>query len=79
MREIQISRIDFSGQRIEQKRDLMREESPFHIFLNQTHYVTILCSPNQLEELSIGHLLSERVLKSVDEIREVRLEREGNE
>ncbi|MFQ6081609.1 MAG: formate dehydrogenase accessory sulfurtransferase FdhD [Candidatus Bathyarchaeia archaeon] len=77
MREIQISRIDPSAQRIEQRRDLVAEESPLHIFLNQTHYVTILCSPSQLKELSIGHLLSEGVLKFVDEIREVRLERDG--
>lgn len=77
MREIQISRIDLSAQKIEQRRDLVAEESPLHIFLNQTHYVTILCSPSQLEELSIGHLLSEGVLKTLDEIREVRLERDG--
>lgn len=77
MREVQISRVDLSAQRIEQRRDLVAEESPLHIFLNQTHYVTVLCSPSQLKELSIGHLLSEGVLKFMDEIREVRLERDG--
>lgn len=74
MREIDISRLDFSAKKIEQKRDLIAEEVPIHIFLNQTHYVTILCSPSQLKELSIGHLLSEGVLKSIDEIREIRLD-----
>ena len=69
--------MDVSAQRIEQRRDLVAGESPLHIFLNQTHYVTILCSPSQLEELSIGHLLSEGVLKSIDEVREVRLEKGG--
>ena len=77
MRKIQISRIDVSTQTLEQKTDFVAEEAPLHIFLNQTHYVTILCSPNQLKELVIGHLLSEGILKSTDEIRETRLEKDG--
>jgi len=77
MQEVQISQVDFSVQKIKQKRDFVAEEVPLHIFLNQTHYVTILCSPSQLKELSIGHLLSEGVLKSIDEIREIRLENGG--
>jgi len=77
MRDVQISRIDLSAQSIEQRKDWVAEENPIHIFLNQTHYVTILCSPSQLKELAIGHLLSEGVVKSMDEIREIRFEKEG--
>lgn len=77
MKEVQISRIDISAQKIEPKRDFVAEERPLHIFLNQTHYVTILCSPNQLKELAVGHLLSEGVLKSIDDMREIRLDRDG--
>ena len=77
MQEIQVSRIDVSAQKLEQRKDFVAEETPLHIFLNQTHYVTILCSPNQLKELAIGHLLSEGVLKSTKEIREVRMEKGG--
>jgi len=77
MREIQVSRIDVSSQKLEERRDFVAEEKPLHIFLNQTHYVTILCSPSQLRELAIGHLLSEGVLKSTEEIREIRMERGG--
>jgi len=77
MRKIQVSRIDVSTQTLKQKTDLVAEETPLHIFLNQTHYVTILCSPGQLKELAIGHLLSEGVLKSADEIQETRLEKDG--
>ena len=77
MKEVQISRIDISAQKIERKRDFVAEERPLYIFLNQTHYVTILCSPSQLKELAIGHLLSEGVLKSIDDIREIRLEKDG--
>jgi len=77
MKEVQISRIDISTQKIEQRKDVVAEERPLHIFLNQTHYVSILCSPSQLKELAVGHLLSEGVLKSIDDIREIRLEKDG--
>ena len=77
MREVQISRIDLSAQKIGQRRDFVAEEAPLHIFLNQTHYVSILCSPSQLKELAVGHLLSEGVLKSMDEIQEIHLEKDG--
>jgi FdhD protein len=77
MREVQVSRIDVSAQKLEQRKDFVAEETPLHIFLNQTHYVTILCSPSQLKELAVGHLLSEGVLKSTREIREIRMEKGG--
>ncbi len=77
MRKIQVSRIDVSTQTLQQKTDFLAEETPLHIFLNQTHYVTILCSPKQLKELAIGHLIAEGVLKSPDEIQEIRLEKDG--
>lgn len=77
MRKIQVSRINVSTKTLEEKTDFIAEETPLHIFLNQTHYVTILCSPSQLKELAIGHLLSEGVLKSIDEMQETRLQKDG--
>jgi FdhD protein len=77
VQKIQISRIDVSTQTLEQKTDLVAEETPLHIFLNQIHYATILCSPDQLKELVLGHLLSEGILKSTDEILEIRWEEYG--
>lgn len=77
MQEIQISQINVEDQKVQEKKDFVAEETPLHIFLNRTHYVTIICSPNQLKELAIGHLLSEGVLKSTNEIREVRMEKRG--
>ena len=77
MREIQVSRVDVTSQKLEIVRDFVAEETPLHIFLNKTHYVTILCSPHQLKELAIGHVLSEGVLKSTDEIKKIIFEKEG--
>jgi len=77
MQEVTVSRIDVAKHTIERKKDVVAEETPLHVFLNQTHYVTILCLPTQLKELAVGYLLSEGVLKSVDEIQEVRLGKAG--
>ena len=77
MLEFPVSRIDVSTGKLERRKDFVAEEKPVHIFLNQNHYVTILCSPNQLEELAIGHLLSEGIIKSTDEIKQMRLRKGG--
>jgi len=53
------------------------EEKPLHIFINRSHYATIFCSPSNLKELAVGHLLSEGIIKSVEEIEETRLKTEG--
>jgi len=77
MKEVLISRIDVSKGALEQKKDYIAEEAPLHILLNKTHYATILCTPSQLKELVIGHLISEGILKTVNEIREISLETNG--
>jgi len=77
MKEVLISRIDVSKGALEQKKDYIAEEAPLHIFLNKIHYATILCTPSQLKELVIGHLISEGILKTADEIRKVCLETDG--
>ncbi len=69
--------MDVSAEIIERKMDYVAEERPLHIFLNRTHYVTILCSPSQLRELTVGHLFSEGVLKSINDIRDIRIQKDG--
>jgi FdhD protein len=56
--------------------DYVAEEKPLHIFLNKTHYATIFCSPSNLKELAVGHLLSEGIVKSIEEIEETSLKEE---
>jgi FdhD protein len=77
MREIKVSRINVSDQTVEQRTDYVAEDIPIHIFLNKHHYGTILCSPNQLKEMVVGHLLSEGLLTSMDEIDELQLKKDG--
>ena len=77
MREIKVSRINVGERTIEQRTDYVAEDIPIHIFLNKHHYGTILCSPSQLEEMVIGHLLSEGLLRSTDEIEKLLLRKDG--
>jgi len=77
IREVEILRIDVKAQKSERKTDYVAEEAPLHIFLNQTHYATILCLPTLQKELAIGNLLSEGMLKTTEEIQEIRLEKGG--
>jgi len=77
MREIKVSRINVSDYTIEERTDFVAEEMPLHIFLNKIHYGTILCSPDQLKEMVVGHLLSEGLLKSTDEIDELLMKKDG--
>jgi len=77
MKDVEITKINFSTRKVELKKDLVAEEKPLHIFINSEHYATILCTPDQLKELAVGHLLSEGVLKSVDEIKDMKLKGDG--
>lgn len=77
VQKVEISRIDVKTRKLERKTDHVAQETPLHIFLNKTHYVTILCLPTLLKELAIGNLLTEGVLKTTEEIREIHLGKGG--
>lgn len=74
MRKIKILKVDISAGDTKYATDFVAEEKPLHIFLNNTHFVTILCSPSQLKELTIGHVLSEGIIRSSNEIHNISLE-----
>jgi FdhD protein len=79
MRKVKIEKINLSTKTSKKVADYVAEEKPLHLFLNTTYWATILCSPSNLKEMSVGHLLSEGILKSIAEIEEVNLkETEGS-
>ena len=51
--------------------DLVVEEKPVTIFLNDKEFVTLLCSPGKLDFLAVGFLRSEGLINSADELEEV--------
>jgi FdhD protein len=78
MREIDITKIDLSTGTSKKVVDRVAEETPLHLFVNTTHWATILCTPSNLKELAVGHLLSEGILKNVNEIEEITLKETKN-
>ena len=51
----------------EVKSDVVREQ-PLTVYVNGERFVTLLCSPFQLEALVVGYLWMEKVIGGVDEI-----------
>ncbi len=73
VRQVDITRLDLSTGSTKKAIDYVAEEVPLYLFVNKTFWAMILCSPSNLKELSVGHLLSEGVLKSIDEIEAIEL------
>lgn len=79
MHKVKIEKYNLSTKTSNTIVDYVAEERPLHLFVNTTYWATILCSPSNLKEMSVGHLLSEGILKSTGEIEEVNLdETEGS-
>lgn len=74
MQTIEVLKIDISAREAHHTTDLVAEEAPLSIFLNSTHLVTLLCSPSQLQELAVGHLLSEGIVTNYSAIQDLLLE-----
>src|SRR5512136_2796642 len=51
------------------------EEVPIALFVNGRHAMTAMMSPVQLEELVTGYLYTEQIIKGVDEIESIRIEK----
>lgn len=52
-----------------EERDLVAVEGPLTIFLNAIEIVTLMCSPENREELAIGYLLSEGLIGREDNLK----------
>jgi FdhD protein len=77
MLKVEIVRVDISANRFQKMTDYVAEEKPLHIFLNRAYYATIFCSQSNLKELAVGHLLSEEIIKSVEDIDEISFKGKG--
>lgn len=78
MLQVNITKVDLATGKAQRIMDYVAEEKPLYLFVNTTFWAAILCSPTNLKELAVGHLLSEGILESIDEIREVVLKEPEN-
>jgi FdhD protein len=77
VRQVKIRKLNLATGKTQELADYIAEEKPLHLFVNKIYWATILCTPQDLKEMAVGHLLSEGVIKSVDEIEEISLKEEN--
>ncbi|MDW7728589.1 MAG: formate dehydrogenase accessory sulfurtransferase FdhD [Bacillota bacterium] len=63
------------GERVETE-DQVVIEVPVTIYLNGSELVTLLCTPEKIDRLALGFLLSEGLLSSIDDLASIRTREE---
>jgi FdhD protein len=61
-----------SGRLDEVKGDVVREQ-PLTVYVNGERFLTLLCSPFQLEPLVLGYLWMEKVIAGLDDVTEIQI------
>lgn len=74
---MEITKFDVEAKKAQKIMDYVAEEKPLRIFLNNAHYATIFCLPQNLKELVVGHLLTEGLIRLTEEIEEIRFRDES--
>jgi FdhD protein len=63
------------GEKCRQAPHEVIEEVPLALFINGRHAMTAMMSPVQLEDFVTGYLFTEQIIKSIDEIESIRIEK----
>jgi formate dehydrogenase accessory protein FdhD len=71
MRQVDITRLDILEGTVTEICDVVAEEVPLRIVLNDVYTFVVWCSPSQFKELTAGFLFAEEILHSVDEIESI--------
>jgi FdhD protein len=66
----------FTEGRFEQKEDSVAVEHPVTVKINGQEFMTIVCTPEYIEDMVVGFLASERVIRKYEEIEEIRVQEE---
>ena len=68
----------FANGQIQYTEDLIVTEYPVTIKINGEEFVTMVCTPEHIEDMVIGYLASEGIVRRYEDIKEIRLqEKEG--
>lgn len=70
-----IPAVQISGEDATRTTHEVIEEIPFALFINGRHAMTAMMSPVQLEDFVTGYLYTEQIIKGVDEIESIRIEK----
>lgn len=75
-KEYEILRISEEDKR-EKFNDFVVEEKPLTIYLNDQEFVTLLCTPEKLDYLTLGFLRSEGLIKERHDVLSLEVDEEG--
>jgi FdhD protein len=65
--------IKYDGGAVSKFEDIVVKEYALTIVLDGVEFITLLCTPEMLEYLTIGFLLSESIIKGFEDIRSIRV------
>lgn len=65
--------IKYDGGAVSKFEDIVVKEYPLTIILDGVEFITLLCTPESLEYLAVGFLLSESIIKGIEDIRSIRV------
>jgi len=70
--------IRVEGNQIKEMEDIVVTEYAVTVKINQQEFVTMVCTPEYVEEMVIGYLASERIIRNYEDIEEIwHQEKEG--
>ncbi len=72
-RKVPCIRVD--GEKCEKGEHEVIEEVPLALFVNGRHAMTAMMSPVQLEDFVTGYLYTEQIIRNIDEIESIRIEK----
>ncbi|SFL24517.1 FdhD protein [Paenibacillus sp. 1_12] len=65
--------LKYSGGQLHEKEDTVASEYPLTLRIDGEEFATIVCSPSDLEDMVIGFLASEGVIRVIEDIRTLKL------
>ena len=71
MKKRKILRIDLERHDGVEKEDVVATDKPVNVFVNESHFVTLMASPKNIRELAIGRLFGEGVIGALEDIERV--------
>lgn len=67
----------FKNGRLERALDTVATEFPVTLKVNGQEWVTMVCTPEYIEDMAVGYLVSERVVRRYEDIRDIWTDEKG--
>jgi len=68
---VRLHRLDLNKGTFAETDDVVASDKAICVFINDEYYRTLIATPTMVEELVIGHLLGEGIVKSIDEVKSI--------